>query len=114
MTALFKDAPTGEQYLRMGDVELARKLDATIGEIDDDDLSDRLYWLTSEMLERWAPDVEWASIEIQYAHNTNRENELRDHAEAVAKRREARAIYQAANEQAAAIRTGFSTERPDA
>lgn len=106
MSALLKDTPAGEQYVRMGDVELVRKLNAAIGEVDDDKVSDALYWLTGEILERWAPEVEWASTELDYAHDKNRERELQAHAEVIAQRQKARTIYSTANEKAAAVWAG--------
>ncbi|MGH2715413.1 MAG: hypothetical protein ACRDM7_16280 [Thermoleophilaceae bacterium] len=46
------------EVVRMTDEELVRDLFATVRNVDDAEIMDRLYWLIGEALERWAPDLE--------------------------------------------------------
>jgi hypothetical protein len=93
------------RYVRMDDVELVQELYRTIGELDDQEAGDRLYWLNGEILERWAPEVEWAEVERSYADDKDKDGELAAHAEALKQRRLMRDVYRKANERAAAIWT---------
>jgi ketosteroid isomerase-like protein len=46
------------EMVRLTDEELVRHVYATIGRVNDPDVSDRPYWLTTEAFERFAPDAE--------------------------------------------------------
>jgi hypothetical protein len=103
MAALPADLPAGLRYVRMGDVELVQELFATLGTLEDDPRADRLYWLTGEVLERWAPEVDWAETEFGYRHDKNAADELKAHAEALKRRRLMREVYAKANEDVATL-----------
>lgn len=81
------------QYAVMSDVEVVLEFSKAIGEVgDDDEVTERLYWLLGEALERWAPEVEWAEAEHQHAYDKNRERELVDHREALDRRAHLRRV----------------------
>jgi hypothetical protein len=64
------------ELIALSDLELAQQLYATIGKVSeiDDTISDELYWLAEELVERWNPAVEFASRVAGYRDD----DELKD------------------------------------
>lgn len=88
------------EYVAKSDLELVESTYDLVRESKYNDLSDRFYWHIGELLERFAPDVEWAHIEKHYADDTNRENELAACRESIERRAAARDLFRGTREGA--------------
>jgi hypothetical protein len=86
--------------LRLDDVALVRRIWDTIGELDDDQLADRLYVVTGECIERWSPDIEKAAHALEHDNDAS---EIAGHAEYIEERARKRAIYAKAHRRAANV-----------
>lgn len=82
-------------YVAMSDTDLVEATYKLVGVLEDE-LGDRLYWHIGELLERFAPDLERASTEAQYAEDDNRENEIAACFASIDRRAEAREVFRGA------------------
>jgi hypothetical protein len=89
----------------MTDVALIREVSETIAKIDGEqfEVSDRLYHLTGEVFERWAPAVLVKATELDYVHDSARDAELAGFHEAMERRARLRAPFLEANRQASEV-----------
>jgi hypothetical protein len=87
------------RFAAMTDIEVIRQIWTKIGEIEDDRLSDELYRLTGELLERYVPELEVEATALDYAHDKHRASELESHDEALGRRARLREILRRFDEQ---------------
>src|SRR4051794_27936984 len=86
---------TEAHYAALTDVEVVHELSDVIARVDDDDLSGQLYFLTGELLERFAPEVEREANmqELEkWPGDDLRDREIVDHDEALARRAKLRSL----------------------
>ena len=81
------------------DVEVIRELWDVIGRLDDSELSDQLYWLTGEIIERWSPQAEMAATWADYEFDKNRDREMEAHEKSLKRRADLRAALMQARKQ---------------
>jgi hypothetical protein len=90
--------PLNEKAARLcglPDSVLAEELYEAIRGLDDDVARDDLYWFATEVVERWAPAVEWALLVAYHAKETapdKRAAELESSREGMANRAAARVL----------------------
>lgn len=87
-------------FVVMSDLDLVEATYGLVGTIKGDELADRLYGLIGEILERFAPDAEWAHIEKDYEDDDNRENELAACRESIERRNAARELFRSVKDVA--------------
>lgn len=82
--------PTEAKMAAFGDLALIEEIYALVKRVERGDdrasLQDEFYWYLTEAFERFAPEVEWATVERQYEDDENRDTELRDARESFERR----------------------------
>jgi hypothetical protein len=87
----------------MDDLELVQHVYALVPRLEPDPTYDALandfYWALDELIERFAPDVARAELEVAYRNDRDRERELADVVAAMEKRAALRKIAAALRER---------------